>query len=174
MCRPRPSSGCRTNGEPAPAKPLLHRVTAGHEQRGDEILALAVQHPLRERQEGDELVVMPLLEVRGTAELVLDFAPGIRRAVGEQDVPVIAGFFARHQLQRPDQDLAEVTHDTPVIPGTGLAMYWAPFVAAAGPDVPLREARKNCQVNVDLAYPAGWQFAVSVSRFAAAASRTSG
>ena len=32
------------------------------------------------------------------------------------------------------------------------------YVAEAGPGVPLSQGRKNCQINVDLEYPAGWTY----------------
>jgi hypothetical protein len=31
-------------------------------------------------------------------------------------------------------------------------------IAEAGPGVPFRESRKNCQINVDLEFPQGWSF----------------
>ena len=32
------------------------------------------------------------------------------------------------------------------------------YVAEAGPGVPISQSRKNCQLNVDLEYPAGWTY----------------
>lgn len=32
------------------------------------------------------------------------------------------------------------------------------YVAEAGPGVPLSQSRKNCAVNIDLQYPAGWTY----------------
>lgn len=39
-------------------------------------------------------------------------------------------------------------------------LVWESFSAHAGPNVPLRDARKNCQVNLDIDYTNGWQYAV--------------
>jgi len=47
------------------------------------------------------------------------------------------------------------------IDGRELMVYWTDFQAEAGPDVPLRDSRKNCQLNVDLAYPDGWQYTLT-------------
>jgi hypothetical protein len=44
--------------------------------------------------------------------------------------------------------------------GSELLILWNGFTAAAGPGIPLRDARKNCQINLDLDYTNGWQFAV--------------
>ncbi|KAF3170036.1 hypothetical protein TWF106_011393 [Orbilia oligospora] len=34
------------------------------------------------------------------------------------------------------------------------------YVASIGPGIPITESRKNCQLNVHLNYPAGWQYSV--------------
>ncbi|KAK6534538.1 hypothetical protein TWF281_005853 [Arthrobotrys megalospora] len=34
------------------------------------------------------------------------------------------------------------------------------YVASVGPGVPATESRKNCQLNVHLRYPAGWQYSI--------------
>jgi hypothetical protein len=34
------------------------------------------------------------------------------------------------------------------------------FIAEAGPGVPLRESRKNCQILVDLVFPQGWSYTI--------------
>ena len=84
----------------------LHRVG---EQCG---LALAVEEAAHVRQEGHELAVVTLLELRRVdVELVGDFAPRARvvaqrRPVGTQRC--VLG--ERGELQRPDQDLAEVAN----------------------------------------------------------------
>lgn len=44
--------------------------------------------------------------------------------------------------------------------GTALVLSGHDFTAEIGPLVPLRASRKNCQINLDLAYPTGWQYAV--------------
>lgn len=35
------------------------------------------------------------------------------------------------------------------------------YIAEIGPNVPFRENRKNCQINIDLSYPQGWSFALA-------------
>lgn len=35
------------------------------------------------------------------------------------------------------------------------------YTASIGPTVAVDDSRKNCQINIDLAYPAHWQFAVA-------------
>jgi len=37
------------------------------------------------------------------------------------------------------------------------------FVASTGPGVPITESRRNCQLNVAMNYPAGWQYSVMTS-----------
>lgn len=79
------------------------------------LLALAVEEALHVRQEGHELAVVALLELRRiTGELVGELAPGTLRAAALQHLPVLLDLLAladRHQLQRPEQDLAELAHD---------------------------------------------------------------
>ncbi|KAK0615179.1 hypothetical protein B0T17DRAFT_592954 [Bombardia bombarda] len=43
---------------------------------------------------------------------------------------------------------------------TTLTLLYASFVAQAGKNIPASEYRKNCQLNVKLKYPGGWQFSV--------------
>lgn len=40
-------------------------------------------------------------------------------------------------------------------------LTFSDYIAEIGPGVPLSAARKNCQLTVDLHFPAGWQFAVA-------------
>jgi hypothetical protein len=40
-------------------------------------------------------------------------------------------------------------------------LYFDGLVAEAGPGIPLAESRKNCQILLDLAFPAGWSFSVA-------------
>ncbi len=51
------------------------------------------------------------------------------------------------------------------VPGQQFMILWGTFTAAAGVDIPLREARKNCQLNIDLAYPDGWQYTVESTEY---------
>jgi hypothetical protein len=88
----------------------LDRALAIHSPHGAAD-ALPVQEALHRRQEGDELVVMPLLEFGGVAELVVDLAPRTAVAVGQM-LPVlqlVAGL-ERQQIDRPEQDLAQMPH----------------------------------------------------------------
>ena len=43
---------------------------------------------------------------------------------------------------------------------TTLTVLYDSFVSQAGPGVKVSEYRKNCQLNVKLKYPQGWQFSV--------------
>jgi hypothetical protein len=47
--------------------------------------------------------------------------------------------------------------DLPV-DGRTFLIFWDAFAAEAGPGIPLPESRKNCQILLDLDYPAGWQY----------------
>lgn len=42
-----------------------------------------------------------------------------------------------------------------------LEIFFASFIAEGGRGVPLSQSRKNCQINLDLAYPSGWQYTVA-------------
>lgn len=66
-----------------------------------------------------------------------------------------------------------VTANVPV-EGTTFVIGWEPFTAAAGPDVPFREQRKNCQLNIDLGYTEGWQYAVKSLDYGGTVSATEG
>jgi hypothetical protein len=41
---------------------------------------------------------------------------------------------------------------------TALTLLFDSYIAEAGPGVPFREKRKNCQINIDLNFPQGWSF----------------
>jgi hypothetical protein len=43
---------------------------------------------------------------------------------------------------------------------TTLTLIYDDFIAQAGKDIKPKEYRKNCQINVKLHYPQGWQFSV--------------
>lgn len=43
---------------------------------------------------------------------------------------------------------------------TTLTLLYDSFVSQAGPGIKASEYRKNCQLNVKLQYPQGWQFSV--------------
>lgn len=43
---------------------------------------------------------------------------------------------------------------------TTITLLYASFVAQAGNNIPASNYRKNCQLNVKLKYPSGWQFSV--------------
>jgi hypothetical protein len=43
---------------------------------------------------------------------------------------------------------------------TTLTLLYDSFVAQAGNNIPPSEYRKNCQLNVKIQYPSGWQFSV--------------
>ena len=39
-------------------------------------------------------------------------------------------------------------------------LTFSDYIAEAGPGISLRDGRKNCQITVDLDFPAGWQYAL--------------
>ncbi len=43
---------------------------------------------------------------------------------------------------------------------TTLTLIYDQFIAQAGPNVQPKDYRKNCQVNVKIHFPQGWQFSV--------------
>jgi hypothetical protein len=43
---------------------------------------------------------------------------------------------------------------------TTITLLYANFVAESGKGIPASNYRKNCQLNVKLKYPSGWQFSV--------------
>jgi hypothetical protein len=51
------------------------------------------------------------------------------------------------------------------VDGVEFLILWEGFQAQAGEGIPLREQRKNCQLNLDLAYPAGWQYTVESTSY---------
>lgn len=51
------------------------------------------------------------------------------------------------------------------VDGVEFLILWEGFQAQAGANIPLRESRKNCQLNLDLAYPAGWQYTVESTSY---------
>ena len=97
-------------------------------------LARAVEYALHVRQEVDELGVVALLEVTGIAsELVGDLAPrtvGTRRRNGIPMLMNLDCLDQRHQLQRPQQDLAKAAYRHGAVrnvlrlTGAGLARPW--------------------------------------------------
>lgn len=56
----------------------------------------------------------------------------------------------------PDHSVASMLSDD----RTTLTLIYDNFVAESGEKVSPRERRKNCQLNVKLHYPQGWQFSV--------------
>lgn len=52
-----------------------------------------------------------------------------------------------------------VTGNFPV-DGNSFDIAWSGFNAEVGNGAPLRDKRKNCQINLDLDIPAGWQYTV--------------
>jgi hypothetical protein len=44
---------------------------------------------------------------------------------------------------------------------TAFRLYFSGLVAEAGPGIPLADSRRNCQVLLDLQFPAGWSFTVA-------------
>jgi hypothetical protein len=46
------------------------------------------------------------------------------------------------------------------VEGHDLLLFYDSFAAEVGPDVPLSQSRKNCQLNLDFDYPSGWQYTV--------------
>jgi len=42
-----------------------------------------------------------------------------------------------------------------------LTLIFDSFVASTGPGVPVTESRKNCQLNVNLRYPSGFQYSIT-------------
>ena len=75
---------------------------------------LAVEEALHVRQEGHEFTVVALLELRRVAgEFVLHLAPRVAGVDLVERLEMALHLVAcaqRHQLQRPDEDLAEVPH----------------------------------------------------------------
>lgn len=55
---------------------------------------------------------------------------------------------------------ADSTTGSLPVDGNAFDIEWQDFTAAVGDGVPVREKRKNCQVNLDLDVPDGWQYAV--------------
>lgn len=51
------------------------------------------------------------------------------------------------------------------VEGQEFLILWSGFQATAGQGIPLREKRKNCQLNLDLAYPEGWQYTVESTSY---------
>ncbi len=51
------------------------------------------------------------------------------------------------------------------VEGSEFLITWGGFQAQAGVNIPFREGRKNCQLNLDLAYPAGWQYTVESTSY---------
>src|SRR6266516_1034269 len=43
---------------------------------------------------------------------------------------------------------------------TTMTMLFDAYVASLGPGVPVTENRKNCQININLHYPGGFQYSV--------------
>ncbi|EEP78681.1 predicted protein [Uncinocarpus reesii 1704] len=41
-----------------------------------------------------------------------------------------------------------------------MTLIFDEYVAAIGPDVPITQSRKNCQLNINLRYPGGFQFSI--------------
>lgn len=41
-----------------------------------------------------------------------------------------------------------------------ITVFWDSFIAEVGPDVPLKEKRKNCALAIDLEYPQGWTYSL--------------
>jgi hypothetical protein len=60
---------------------------------------------------------------------------------------------------------------------TTVTIMYDSFIAQSGPNIQPKDYRKNCQLNVKLRYPAGWQFSVfkaDYRGFAAVSSGSSG
>jgi hypothetical protein len=58
-----------------------------------------------------------------------------------------------------------VNGDFPVA-GDQFLISWDSMVAEVGPGVPFINKRKNCQVNIDLDHPHGWQYTVESTTYA--------
>src|SRR6185436_10486763 len=84
-------------------------------RRAAAALALAVEEPPHVRQERDEFAVVARLELLGrAAEVLLELAPRVLALALLEQLPRLLdlrAFADRHELQRPEQDLAEVAHD---------------------------------------------------------------
>ena len=84
-------------------------------------LAFPIEESPHVGQERDELAVVPCLELFGRAvEVVARLAPGMRPFRLLEQIPGLLDlrpFANRHELQRPEQDLPEVTNEL----GHGLA-----------------------------------------------------
>lgn len=51
-------------------------------------------------------------------------------------------------------------------PWNALTLFYPESSATTGGDIALSESRKNCQVNLQLKYPAGWSYSISSSTYA--------
>jgi len=58
--------------------------------------------------------------------------------------------------------------------GSELFIVWDGFEAEAGQGVPLRDARKNCQVNLDINHTSGWQYTVESVEYSGKVNITDG
>ncbi|KAJ3218757.1 hypothetical protein HK099_004940 [Clydaea vesicula] len=45
--------------------------------------------------------------------------------------------------------------------GTAITLLFDSYIASIGPNVPVTENRKNCQINVQLNVPQGWQYSIA-------------
>jgi hypothetical protein len=52
------------------------------------------------------------------------------------------------------------------VAGDAFLISWGSMTAEVGPGVPFINKRKNCQVNIDLDYPTGWQYTVESTTYA--------
>src|SRR4051812_38006942 len=43
---------------------------------------------------------------------------------------------------------------------TTMTLIFDQYVASIGPGIPVTENRKNCQLNIDLIYPGGFQYSI--------------
>jgi hypothetical protein len=41
-----------------------------------------------------------------------------------------------------------------------MTLIFDSYIAAIGPTLPVTESRKNCQLNVDIQYPGGFQYSI--------------
>ncbi|KAF8464687.1 hypothetical protein BDZ91DRAFT_821825 [Kalaharituber pfeilii] len=46
------------------------------------------------------------------------------------------------------------------VDGSNIAIGFSSYVATAGPDISIKENRKNCLININLVYPQGWSYTV--------------
>lgn len=90
------------------------------------------------------------------AGLALASFAGSASALGEQPEYVRVRHISYAGSGCPNGSVAEnLSQD-----GKAFTLLFDSYVAEIGPGIPLAEGRKNCAINVDLDFPAGWSFSI--------------